>query len=90
MFSISLGSLASGDETSTRKTVEGNDRQEYFLINHSPEDKICPIRMAKDAKERLSKEGAAVGFVTYDGGHGWHGNIFGAIRSGIAWLEERP
>ena len=60
-----------------------------YYIYHSPEDKICPIRMAQDANNRLSKEGAEVEFVTYAGGHGWHGNIFGALRAGIAWLEKR-
>ena len=60
-----------------------------YYIYHSPEDEVCPIRMAKDAKEQLIKKGADVEFASYDGGHGWHGDIFGALRTGIAWLEKR-
>ena len=60
-----------------------------YFIYHSPEDKVCPMRMAKDAEERLSDEGAKVKFESYAGGHGWHGNIFGALKKGFAWLEER-
>jgi len=60
-----------------------------YYIYHSPDDNVCPIRMAKDAEERLAKEGAEVEFKTYDGGHGWHGNIFGDLRAGIEWLEKR-
>ena len=60
-----------------------------YYIYHSPQDKVCPLRMAKDAEERLSDEGAEVEFATYEGGHGWHGDIFGALRTGLAWLTER-
>jgi predicted esterase len=60
-----------------------------YYIYHSPEDKICPLRMAEEAKERLSDEGADVEFITYEGGHGWHGNIFGALRTGFSWLAKR-
>ena len=28
---------------------------------------------------------------TYDGGHGWRGNVYGDIRDGVEWLEaNRP
>ena len=60
-----------------------------YYIYHSPEDKVCPIRMARDAEKKLSEANAEVEFATYEGGHGWHGNIFGALRAGIAWLEKR-
>jgi len=60
-----------------------------YYIYHSPEDKVCPIRMARDAEKKLSEKNAAVEFATYAGGHGWHGNIYGALRTGIAWLEKR-
>jgi len=26
--------------------------------------------------------------VTYEGGHGWHGDVFGHIRKGIEWMQE--
>ena len=57
-----------------------------YYIYHSPDDKVCPLRMAEDAKEKLVDEGAVVKFVTYEGGHGWHGFVFGALRTGIEWL----
>ena len=60
-----------------------------YYIYHSPEDKVCPIHMAKEAQSLLSRERAEVKVATYEGGHGWHGNIFGTLRTGIAWLERR-
>ena len=60
-----------------------------YYIYHSPEDKVCPIWMARDAEKKLLDADAEVEFATYDGGHGWHGNFFGALRTGIAWLEKR-
>lgn len=60
-----------------------------FYIYHSPEDQVCLVRMAEDAKEKLARAGAAVEMVTYAGGHGWHGDIFGDLRKGLAWLSNR-
>ena len=60
-----------------------------YYIYHSPGDKVCPLGLAEQARDSLRKAGADVEFATYAGGHGWHGDIFGAIRTGIAWLEER-
>lgn len=60
-----------------------------FYILHSPDDKVCPIRMARDAREKLSAVGASVQLSEYAGGHGWRGDVFGNIRSGIAFLESR-
>ena len=57
-----------------------------YLIYHSPGDKICPFRMAKDAGKQLAKAGAEVKFLTYQGGHGWHGDLFGNIQAGLQWL----
>jgi predicted esterase len=59
-----------------------------YFIDHSPEDKICPFRMAQEAKGLLTKMGAKVKLVTYDGGHGWKGNVYSRIRYGIRWLEK--
>ena len=58
-----------------------------FYILHSPQDFI-PIQMAENARQQLAKNGAKVELVTYEGGHGWKGDVFGNIRKGIAWLEE--
>jgi predicted esterase len=60
-----------------------------YYIYHSPDDKVCPLALAEKAKESLADAGATVEFQTYAGGHGWHGDIFGAIRTGIGWLEKR-
>lgn len=59
---------------------------ERYWIDHSPQDKVCPYRMAQEAEEKLKKEGAKVKMVTYEGGHGWHGNLYGRLRDGFAWL----
>ncbi|MHC4719738.1 MAG: hypothetical protein ACYSYT_04590, partial [Planctomycetota bacterium] len=54
---------------------------------HSPEDKVCPFRMAKSAYKILREHGARTRLVTYKGGHGWRGNVYERIRRGIRWLE---
>lgn len=63
-------------------------RGRAYYIEHSPEDQVCPFEQAKQAEEDLKKEGANVQFNTYDGGHGWHGDVFGRIRTGVKWLED--
>jgi len=50
---------------------------------HSPQDFI-PIKMAEKARETLQAQGARVEFKTYEGGHGWHGDVFGMIRKGLS------
>lgn len=59
-----------------------------FYILHSRQDEVCPFRMAEQARDVLTRAGAKVEFVEYDGGHGWHGDIFGNIRAGVDWLEK--
>lgn len=59
-----------------------------FYILHSKEDRLCPYRMARSAHQQLRQHAAAVTLVTYAGGHGWHGNVYGHIRAGISWLDE--
>jgi predicted esterase len=58
----------------------------YFLY-HSPADRVCPFRMAEAARDALAKQGATVQLATYEGGHGWRGNVYADIRRGIEWLE---
>jgi predicted esterase len=62
-------------------------RRVYLL--HSPEDRVCPYRMAASAKEALTKADVKTTLVDYNGGHGWRGDVFGMIRAGVAWLERR-
>jgi predicted esterase len=59
----------------------------YYLY-HSPEDRICPYRMAEQARNDLADNGAKVRLQTYEGGHGWRGNVYGDIRRGVEWLEK--
>jgi predicted esterase len=66
-----------------------NARGHAYCLLHSPQDEVCPFRMATEARDALKAAGAAVRFVSYEGGHGWHGDCFGMIRTGIAWLEEQ-
>jgi predicted esterase len=66
--------------------LEGAKGHRFFLY-HSPDDRVCPFRMAQQAAKDLEKHGAVVKLVTYEGGHGWRGDVFGQIREGLQWLE---
>lgn len=57
----------------------------YYLY-HSEADQTCPFKMAEEARDLLTKQGAKVEFATYAGGHGWSGDVFGDLRKGFAWL----
>ncbi|HTQ09442.1 MAG TPA: M56 family metallopeptidase [Fimbriimonadaceae bacterium] len=59
----------------------------YFLLQ-SPDDKITTIDQANIALQELSKAGAKAMLKTYEGGHGWRGDVYGNIRKGIDWLEQ--
>lgn len=61
-------------------------KEHAYYILHSPDDKVCPFRMAEEARDTLTKAGAKVAFATYLGGHGWQEDPFGNIRKGIDWL----
>jgi predicted esterase len=61
-------------------------RGRSFHNEHSPADNVCPYRMAKQAEHGLEAAGARVRLIDYDGGHGWHGDLFGRMRDGFAWL----
>jgi predicted esterase len=61
--------------------------QAYYLY-HSPDDRVCPYRMAEQAAKELKENGATVKLATYDGGHGWRGNLYDNIREGVQWLEK--
>jgi predicted esterase len=58
-----------------------------FFLYHSPDDRVCPYRMAVQAKEVLKENGATVELKEYRGGHGWRGGLYDDIRAGIQWLE---
>lgn len=59
----------------------------YFLY-HSPDDRVCPFRMAEQAVKDLEKNGAKISMITYQGGHGWKGNMYQSLREGFQWLEK--
>lgn len=59
-----------------------------YFVYHSPEDRVCPFRMAEQAVKDLKEHGALVKLTTYQGGHGWRGNLYDDIRQGIEWLEK--
>lgn len=62
---------------------------QFYLLDHSPEDRVCNFSYAKQAEQDLTKAGATVRLVTYRGGHGWRGDLYGRVRGGIAWLAEQ-
>jgi predicted esterase len=66
-----------------------NAKDRAYYILHSPDDMVCPYRMAVTARDTLREAGARVEFAEYEGGHGWHGDPFGNIRRGIDWLEQQ-
>jgi hypothetical protein len=45
--------------------------------------------MAQSAEKKLSGWGAKATLKTYEGGHGWHGDVFGTIRTGMDWLTSK-
>jgi predicted esterase len=59
----------------------------YYIL-HSPTDFI-KMSFPEAAAEQLAKKGAKTKLETYEGGHGWHGDVFGNIRRGIDWLEQQ-
>jgi predicted esterase len=66
--------------------LKGAKGHAYYLY-HSPEDRVCPYRMAEQARTSLAKNGAKVHLETYEGGHGWRGDVYADLRSGVEWLE---
>jgi len=66
----------------------GGAKGKPFFIDHSPDDKTCEFKLAEEARDALKKAGAEVEFVTYEGGHGWKGDIWGRMKKGIAHLTK--
>lgn len=67
-----------------------NARGRAFFLLQAPDDRVTPYFYAKAAKMQLGEAGARVTLSDYDGGHGWQGDVFGNIRSGIEWLGKPP
>jgi RNA polymerase sigma factor (sigma-70 family) len=68
-------------------SLKGAKGHAYYLY-HSDEDRACPYRMAEQAKSSLAENGAKVRLETYEGGHGWRGDVYNDIRNGVEWLEK--
>jgi RNA polymerase sigma-70 factor (ECF subfamily) len=66
--------------------LENSACRAYYLY-HSPDDRLIPYSMAKEAADALRSSGSAVQLRPYDGGHGWRGAVYDEIRAGIDWLE---
>ena len=71
----------------TLPPVENLDDRSFYIL-HSPQDFI-PIAHAEAARDQLRAAGATTKLTTYQGGHGWRGNIYQNMRDGIRWLEEQ-
>ena len=65
-----------------------NAKGHTYFIYHSPDDKVCPPRVAEQARDDLKKNDAKVEFKTYPGGHGWRGPLYVDVRAGVEWLEQ--
>jgi hypothetical protein len=59
-----------------------------YFIEHSPQDNVCPFRMAQETVRVLTAAGAKVQFNQHAGGHGWRGNIYPRIAAVIQWLKQ--
>lgn len=59
-----------------------------FFILHSPQDRLIDIGIAEGARDALRRAGAPTKMITYPGGHGWSGNVYGNISEGINFLEK--
>ncbi len=67
-------------------SLKGAKGRAFYLL-HSPEDFIA-MSFPEEAVRLLGKSGAKVTLETYEGGHGWHGDVHGMIARGVRWLEE--
>ena len=57
-----------------------------LVIDHSPDDQVCPYDHSVTAERTLTAAGAEIKRLTYEGGHGWRGDVYGRIREGLEWL----
>jgi predicted esterase len=67
--------------------LENANGHVYYLY-HSPDDRVCPFRMAEQAAKDLEENGATIKLATYQGGHGWQARLYDDIREGVRWLEK--
>lgn len=65
-----------------------NAKGKAFYILHSPQDFIA-MRFPEAARDQLAANGAITKLTTYEGGHGWKGDVVATIRTGIEWLQKQ-
>ena len=94
-WSVTKGTRATGHFVSQSvfrpewmPSLKGAKGVPYYL-HQSRQDEVTLFHFAEKAKAALEKKGAEVELVEYEGGHGWHGNVYGDMRAGIAWLERK-
>lgn len=63
-----------------------DDVRAEFVSDETPKTDAV---QAKAAEQSLQEHGADVRFNTYEGGHGWRGDVYGRIRNGIEWLDKQ-
>lgn len=61
-------------------------RDRAFYVLHSPTDFIDMVHPER-ARQALRNAGARTVLQTYEGGHGWHGDIHGQVADALRWLE---
>ena len=66
--------------------LEGGMDKSFYIL-HSPQDFIR-MRFPEAAQTSLAAAGARTTLQTYEGGHGWHGDVRSRIRAAIEWLED--
>lgn len=60
----------------------------YYLLQ-SPDDKITKFEFAEKARDALRGAGAEVKLQSYAGGHGFRGDVWGMVRGGVKWMDDR-
>jgi predicted esterase len=67
-------------------------RDTRYVIEHGVNDRVCPVRMAREAAKTLEIAGAEVEYVEHPGEHGFTGGpIYPRMRDAIDWLTQpRP
>ena len=66
-----------------------NAKDRAFYLLQSPQDQLTTLPQAEAAEKALRAAGAKVRLQRYEGGHGWHGDVWTMIGDGIAWLDQQ-
>ena len=72
------------------KAPLGEAKDRRFFLLQSPQDRITPFHDAERAQTQLTEAGATVRLESYEGGHGWRGDVWGHLRRGLRWISSQP